>query len=167
MLKKDQIKLDAVMPELTALVTDNQLEAAFELLEQTLGSYETRGWGWPMAGAVDLMQRIMALCPGDDGVFLAVKALCGQPVYDQRRNVWTRARYEQDLADARRGGFTKGLQIIPGACSCDRSGDVCGSYLLADAPVFPPAWCDSEVGCCCGWLNIFDDEEPPTPWRLT
>ena len=166
MPKKDQIKLDAITPDLMAMVAAGRLEAAYELLERTLGRYDARGWGWPMDSAVDLMQRILVLCPGDDGVFVAVKALCGDPVYDERRKFWTRARYEQDLDDARRCGFVKGIQIIQGACSCDQAGRVCGSYLLTDAPAFPPAWCDSEVGCCCGWLNIFDDEEPPTPWRL-
>ena len=166
MLKKEQIKLDAVMPELMALVAAHQHDAAFTLLEKTLGSYETRGWGCPMAGTVDLMRRIMALCPGDDGVFVAVKALCGDTIYDQRRKYWIRARYEQDLDQARDSGFVKGIQIVPSHSPCSKSGDICGSYFLADAPIFPPSWCNSEFGCTCGWLNIFEDEDPPTPWRL-
>lgn len=167
MLKSDRLKLETIVPELMTLVAAHEHEAAFLLFEKTLGSCDSRGWGWPMAPTVDLMRRIVAICPGDDGVTVAVTmALCGDSTHDSRRLILVRARYEQDLDEARRCGFVKGVQIAPGYSPCSAASEICGCYLLADAPSFPPKFCTSENGCVCGWLNIFDGEEPSTPWRV-
>ena len=73
-------------------------ETAYCLLDEALGEEG----GWPVEPMVDLMKRIMALCPGEQGIELAVDALCGISHFDQRQSYWFKARFMQDLDEAKK-----------------------------------------------------------------
>ena len=116
--------------------------------------------------SVDLMRRMMAIRGGELGARLAVSALFGRVYkYDATRNVWTRARYEQDREEWQRCGYVAGIEIISGLADCTVAPNICGCWRLADAPMLPPPECDSEVGCTCTWNCIFDDETLTSVWR--
>lgn len=108
----------------------------------------------------------MAIRGGELGARLAVSALFGRVYkYDATRNVWTRARYEQDREEWQRCGYFAGIEITSGLADCTVAPNISGCWRLADAPMLRPPECDSEVGCTCTWHCIFDDETLTSVWR--
>lgn len=154
-------KILQVRDELLSLVRDGYPETAYCLLEETLGEEDR----WSIEPTVDLMKRIMALCPGEQGIELAVDALCGIHHLDERQNFWFRARFEQDVEEARSKPFAAGFSIEPMAHCCGAGKKLAGCYRMDNIPTLPIDQCDAEPHCCCGWNMIFVDEEPPSPWK--
>lgn len=150
-----------VRGDLIALVRDGYPETAYCMLEDALGEGNSSG----IEATVDLMRRIMALCPGDDGVELAVDTMCGIPLLDERQSYWFKARFMQDLDAAKGKPYVAGMVLCPLEHCCDAARDLAGCYRLEDVPEPPIDRCDAEPHCCCGWNLIFDNEAPPSPWR--
>lgn len=150
-----------VRDELLSLVREGFPETAFCRLEEAL---EERNQ-WPIETMVDLMKRIMALCPGERGVELAVDALCGITHLDERQNFWFRARFEQEIEDARQKPFVAGFSFSTMDHGCKAAKMRSGCYRMDNIPTIPIDHCDAEPHCCCGLSMIFVDEEPPTPWK--
>ena len=168
MMGGDAKKVREIRPDLVSMVSGGDLTGAYALLEATIGNLDVRGWGWPFEPTADLMRRIMVICPGQQGVELAVEALCGHAIYGPGLNIWKQARYEQDLESWRQTSFIVGVQWGALDWSCDAGKQKAGCYRLADAPPFltPDCWMEEEGGgCCCGWLELMEGNEPPTPWR--
>lgn len=83
-----------------------------------------------------------------------------------RRTELHRSFWQRDLAQYRELPFIAGIKIECRAdydCPAGRAAEGC--YRIPDAPEWPGERCTGEFGCICGWTTIFEDEEPPTPWK--
>lgn len=161
MRRVDKQRILQVRGYLVALVREGYPETAYCALEEALGAGSPSGIG----ATVDLMRRIMDLCPGEDGVELAVDAMCGITHLDERQSYWLKARFMQDLDSAKRKPFVSGVAFQPREYCCDAARSLVGCYLLEDAPMLPIHRCDADPHCCCSWSLIFGNEAPPSPWR--
>jgi len=77
-----------------------------------------------------------------------------------------RAYYARDIAQYHATKFIAGIKIecqTDYDCPASRAAEGC--YRIADAPEWPGERCTGEFGCICWWTAIFEDEEPPTPWK--
>lgn len=167
-MRGDAKRVREIRPGLVELVTAGQLRAACELLNATIGTPDDRGWGWSSAQIIDLMQRIMVIRPGSEGVELAVEALCGKTVYGPNGNVWKKARYEQDLSEWRKTDFIVGIEWMALERSCKAGKRKAGCYRLENAPPFETPGCDfeeCETQCSCFWVQLLKGREPPPSWR--
>lgn len=157
----DRQRILQVRGDLVSLVRDGYPETAYCKLEEALGE---RG-SWPIEPMVDLMRRIMALCPGEKGIELAVDAMCGITHFDERQSYWFKARFMQDLESAKKKPYVEGMVFKPREGCCDAARSLEGCYRIEDVPAPPIQQCDAEPHCCCSWSLIFDNQEPPSPWR--
>jgi hypothetical protein len=113
----------------------------------------------------EMVSNILSKVQGDRGIYFAVMTLLGEANYTKDRDIITATLYQQDLRSYRENGFTAGVQIQNQYQTCTVANTLRGCYQLEDAPDIPSPECQEERGCTCGWLAIFEDEEPPSPWK--